>query len=92
MSHDYDQDLALLAMTEWSGLAWQVARGWTRTDGSVFVRVMTNDEFDRGYPSGHGEWEFVCASRMDFDRRCGVSRTGSSGVKVDVYLDGQRLF
>lgn len=73
-------------------LTWQKYEGWTLPDGSILVRCETNDNRDLGCPSEWAQWELTCKSRMDFDRICGVSRTGCFGTKVDVYLDGQKLF
>lgn len=64
----------------------------TRADGVILGWVQTNDNNDDGYPDGTTEeWETSFKTRADFDRRVGRNRTGISGIKVIVVLDGEEL-
>lgn len=87
-----DPEQAWLDELQAAELCWHKVEAWTQPDGAIRVRCETNDNRDEGYPTEWAEWETTCKSRMDFDRAYGVSRTGSYGTKVDVFLDGQKLF
>lgn len=63
----------------------------TQDDGSIRGTVWTNDNLDHGVPSEIAEWNVTYADRAAMDRGAGRSRTGISGVKVIVILDGQRI-
>lgn len=61
----------------------------TRDDGGADVRHETNDDNDDGWPDGKvtrwtDRWRDAEAAR----RSAGVSRTGVSGVRVRVTVDG----
>lgn len=60
-------------------------------DGRCSVHESTNDDDDDGYPDGHvEEWSYEGDLARELERH-GKSRTGISGVKVSVYLDGEKL-
>lgn len=65
--------------------------GYSREDGSIFVREWTDDNLDEGSPNESAEWEWRARDREAFVKRAGKTRTGCSGVKVFVTLDGKRI-
>ena len=71
--------------------AYEIIEGWSRPDGQIEVQVSTNDNLDLGYPSEYSQWSYVCKNREAFDKRCGKSHYGCSGIKVMVMLDGKEV-
>jgi hypothetical protein len=75
--------------------AWDAAthriEGWTNEDGSINVDEWTNDDQDQGTPNESAEWHWRARDRESFLKRAGKSRTGVSGVRVFVSLDGGRI-
>lgn len=71
--------------------AWERIYGFSNPDGTVTACVSTNDNLDTGYPSEFAEWTTRIKSVEEFHRRYGKSRTGCSGVEVEVFLDGKQL-
>ena len=65
--------------------------GTTLQDGRIFVREWTNDNLDQGVPNECAEWDWTAKDRAAFAKRAGRSRTGCSGVKVTITLDGKRI-
>jgi hypothetical protein len=63
----------------------------TNPDGSIEAHVWTNDDEDRGYPNTESQWDERYKTAEEFHKRVGISRTGVSGVKVTVFLDGEEL-
>lgn len=65
--------------------------GHTMSNGRIRVDCWTNDNYDKGYPSGDAGWTVTVPNRESFNRHCGKSRTGISGIKVTVTLDGEEV-
>lgn len=63
----------------------------TNPDGSISGTSETNDNLDHGVPSEHASWSVEYKDRAAMDKAVGKSRTGCSGVRVNVYLDGEIL-
>lgn len=57
-------------------------------DGTYLVEEWTNDDADLGYPNREKTWDAVYTNLEAVKRRCGVSRTGVSGIRVEVTLNG----
>ncbi|MFC5645361.1 hypothetical protein [Kitasatospora cinereorecta] len=62
------------------------------------MHTSTNDDRDLGYPSGDASWTdeiYSAEHRPDAlayaRERAGVSRTGISGIAVEVYVNGRRV-
>lgn len=71
--------------------AYQAYKGFTQKDGSITVDAATNDDRDLGYANDDAFWSFTCADKIEFDKRCGKSRIGVSGVEVIVTLDNKAI-
>jgi len=71
--------------------AYQIEEGYTRDNGTIDVFVETNDNLDLGYPNEFASWKFTCKNKEAFDKRCGKSHYGCSGIKVTVKLDGKEI-
>ena len=65
--------------------------GTTLHDGRVSVWEWTDDNLDEGVPTESAEWNWTAKDRDAFLKRAGKSRTGCSGVRVFVTLDGKRV-
>lgn len=74
------------------GLAtWQTYDVVPDGAGGAHVHAATNDNLDTGYPSEFAEWHLHFRRLADALRHTGVCRTGVSGVRVTVTLNGERL-
>ena len=65
---------------------------------SARMHTVTNDNFDRGYPSDHASWtDNYRATEYHPDalalacKHAGVSRVGISGITVEVTVNGERV-
>lgn len=64
----------------------------TFDDGSALRRDETNDNDDDGYADGTTEsWEFRWKNAETCIKAAGISRIGISGVRVNVYIDGEKV-
>jgi hypothetical protein len=71
--------------------AKQIYRLNSRADGSIEGVVWTNDDLDHGVPSEDATWDVRYASFDAMAKATGKSHIGISGVRVEVYLDGQKI-
>lgn len=71
--------------------AWEEINAYTQDDGSIEAVVTTNDNLDRGGPSEYAQWTVRYRNREEFDRHAGRSRTGISGIRVSIWLDGEEV-
>lgn len=62
---------------------------YTAPDGSITGTTWTNDNFDRGFPNESASWEVSYRDRADMEARTGKTHFGVSGVRVEVFLDGE---
>ncbi len=63
----------------------------TQEDGSIRGQCWTNDNKDQGWPSEEAQWEVRYRDYAHMRQATGLSHIGISGVRVEVYLDGERL-
>ncbi|SEM82541.1 hypothetical protein [Streptacidiphilus jiangxiensis] len=78
-------------------------RAWMRISisghpGYARMHTSTNDNLDRGYPSEDAAWthelrptEHHPDALARAREHAGASRTGVSGIEVEVYVNGQRV-
>jgi hypothetical protein len=59
--------------------------------GGAWVYEETNDNYDLGYASGHANWEHHWSDADKAIAHYGRSRFGMGGVKVEVYIDGEKV-
>ena len=70
--------------------AFQIYNGHTLEDGTIDVFAYTNDNLDLGYPNEYAAWSYVVKNNEEFFQRVGgKTRTGCSGIKVTIILDGK---
>lgn len=69
-------------------VAWQQTVAYTNGDGSIVAHTSTNDDQDLGIPNSYAEWKGEHKTLESFQKSAGFSRTGISGVRVTVELDG----
>jgi hypothetical protein len=71
--------------------AWQTYHLNTNPDGTITGVTRTNDDEDRGYPNTYAAWNVRFSCLEDMKHRTGGTHTGCSGIRVTVYLDGQKV-
>lgn len=71
--------------------AYQRYDGYSQEDGSINVTAITNDDLDLGCANEEATWSFCCQNKEEFNKRCGKSRIGISGIQVFVFLDGTQI-
>ena len=71
--------------------AWHRIEIFTHPDGSATVCEATNDNLDHGCPTENAMWSYDWPDAERAKRHCGVSRRGCTGVRVEVYHDGEKV-
>lgn len=72
--------------------AWSRYELYTADDGRVKGICTTNDDGDTGYPGQYADWKVEYRDKAEMLRQLsGGTHFGISGVKVEVYLDGEEV-
>jgi hypothetical protein len=87
-----EEDLVGAEFEEGGSGAWSHYELQTMDDGSITGMCSTNDDGDTGEPGQYADWKVKYRDKASMLKQLsGGSHMGFTGVRVEVYLDGEAI-